>query len=58
MNVPTTLVEESSGDLPGPHSAEFEAKRKADATPDVVVSPEEAKQAEGEILSKTAGMGP
>lgn len=35
--VPATLVEEAPGDGPGPHSAAFEEKRKADAPADVVL---------------------
>ncbi|CAM1505679.1 Fc.00g113160.m01.CDS01 [Cosmosporella sp. VM-42] len=36
-NIPATLVEEASGDTPRPHSKEFEDKRKADASPDLVL---------------------
>lgn len=36
-SVPATLVEEAPGDGPGPHSAAFEEKRKADAPADVVL---------------------
>ena len=34
--VPATVVEESSGTI-GPHSAEFQDKRQADPTPDIVI---------------------
>lgn len=37
-DIPATVVEEAPGDTPRLHSAEFENKRKADATPDLVLS--------------------
>ncbi|KAK0389611.1 hypothetical protein NLU13_3186 [Sarocladium strictum] len=52
-NIPTTVVEESAGDLPGPHSAEFEAKREADASPDVIVTPDGTKKAGEESSPET-----
>lgn len=53
-NIPKTVVEEAPGD-PGPHSAEFERMREADAKPDVVLD------SEGELKydnnGGTSGMG-
>ncbi|UKZ77156.1 hypothetical protein TrVFT333_004875 [Trichoderma virens FT-333] len=37
--VPVTLVEESTGDYPGQHDPEEQEKHKADATPDIILSP-------------------
>lgn len=52
--IPATVVEEAPGDGPGPHSAEFEEKRKADATPDLVLNAEgEIKEIHGENNSGT-----
>ncbi|PTB81594.1 hypothetical protein M440DRAFT_1396757 [Trichoderma longibrachiatum ATCC 18648] len=38
-SVPVTVVEESTGEYPGQHSAEEQEKHKADATPDIILSP-------------------
>ncbi|KAH8175990.1 hypothetical protein LIA77_04408 [Sarocladium implicatum] len=53
-DVPATVVEESVGDLPGPHSDEFKAKREADATPDVVVASDGTEKA-GDESSESTG---
>lgn len=37
--VPVTVVEESTGEYPGQHSAEEQEKHKADAAPDIILSP-------------------
>ncbi|PTB65305.1 hypothetical protein BBK36DRAFT_1135728 [Trichoderma citrinoviride] len=37
--VPITVVEESTGEYPGQHSSEEQEKHKADATPDIILSP-------------------
>ncbi|KAL6868400.1 hypothetical protein J3F83DRAFT_736934 [Trichoderma novae-zelandiae] len=37
--VPITVVEESTGEYPGQHSPEEQEKHKADATPDIILSP-------------------
>lgn len=37
--VPVTVVEESTGEYPGQHSAEEQEKHKADANPDIILSP-------------------
>jgi hypothetical protein len=42
-SLPTTVIEEAPGELPGPKSAKFESKRMADATPDVVVKTDDAE---------------
>ncbi|EHK15388.1 uncharacterized protein TRIVIDRAFT_39044 [Trichoderma virens Gv29-8] len=45
--VPVTLVEESTGDYPGQHDPEEQEKHKADATPDIILSPN------GELRSRS-----
>ncbi|KAL6695880.1 hypothetical protein J3F84DRAFT_372270 [Trichoderma pleuroticola] len=37
--VPVTVVEESTGDYPGQHDPQEQEKHKADATPDIILSP-------------------
>ncbi|KKP00801.1 hypothetical protein THAR02_07096 [Trichoderma harzianum] len=37
--VPVTVVEESTGDYPGQHDPQEQQKHKADATPDIILSP-------------------
>lgn len=50
--VPTTLVEEAPGDVPGSHSAKFEERRMADASPDLVLDSEgRIKEINGESTS-------
>ncbi|KAF7540662.1 hypothetical protein G7Z17_g12140 [Cylindrodendrum hubeiense] len=47
--VPTTLVEEAPGDVPEAHSVKFEERRKADASPDLVLDSEgHIKEIKGE----------
>ncbi|KAK7408964.1 hypothetical protein QQX98_008842 [Neonectria punicea] len=47
--VPATLVEEAPGDVPEPHSAKFEDRRKADTPPDLVLDSEgNIKEIQGE----------
>lgn len=55
--VPATVVEESSGDGPGPHSDDFNRKRSADASPDMVLTAEgDIKELGGEDITGT-GVG-
>lgn len=53
-DVPATVLETSPGSLPGPYSAEFEEKRKADAAPDVVITPGGTQSSDG---SESTGTG-
>ncbi|KAL6804754.1 hypothetical protein GGI42DRAFT_322835 [Trichoderma sp. SZMC 28013] len=39
VDVPVTLVEESTGDYPGQYDPQEQEKHKADATPDIILSP-------------------
>jgi hypothetical protein len=41
--IPVTVVEQAPGDS-GPHSEEFESKRRADAPPDLVVRPDGSEE--------------
>ncbi|KAL6403653.1 uncharacterized protein AUP68_13018 [Ilyonectria robusta] len=53
--VPTTLVEEAPGDVPGSHSAKFEDRRMADASPDLVLDSEgRIKEINGESTSESS----
>jgi hypothetical protein len=38
-DIPVTMVEESAGDYPGQHTPHELEKHKADATPDIILSP-------------------
>ena len=52
--IPATLVEEAPGPNPRPHSAEYNEKRKADASADLVLDADgDIKEIQGESLSGT-----
>ena len=55
--VPVTVVEEAPGNEPEKHSAEFESKRKADATPDVVLKPADEDEGDDGAGAGTSGTG-
>ena len=51
-NIPATLVVEAPGETPRPHSDEFEEKRKADASPDLVLTSDgDIKAIQGENIT-------
>ncbi|KFA73156.1 hypothetical protein S40288_08257 [Stachybotrys chartarum IBT 40288] len=49
--IPTTVVEEAPGDIPGGHTAEFERKREADAQPDQLIGAGGEEQAGNDDVS-------
>lgn len=50
-DIPTTVVEEAPGDIPGGHTAEFERKREADAQPDQLIGAGGEEQAGNDDVS-------
>lgn len=60
INAPTTIVEEAPGPRSRSHSIQYEERRRADASPDIVVDSDgQVREIQGESITgeSAAGMG-